>query len=412
MTVALEKWYSYRFWSKNTLLTILVFIIFPLAAVPFIIKGMLRNKRWAFVLWAIFMGLLGILYPPTGDLYRYTQDFILIRDASWDDFKMFLLFKQDWLLPYLSYLLGRLGLNFDLSRFIYNFISYWLLGLIYLDIIKSNPAYSKKNAILFLGTFMVFSIGGYTIRFSASSVLFAYGAYLVVFKNKRCGWMFVVLSVLNHLSFIVFAVILFFCRLRIFYFSKKIVVLFVILSFAVDSSVMVKILSFMPVDIVNHYSIYLDGYWAGDFLKDHSFLYRLQMLLISLISYAAAIIYILTYNIKYKTIAIVNGVLLLTTLVTPFATIATRFTGVLLLFIKMHFLNIYKDSATFHKTLLILFYLSLFSNLMGLWGARRQLGVSDIKKIVYCSLPQILCHTYTEYWIDSTVFENGDFKHN
>lgn len=401
----------YRYWNKNTIISILLFIVYPLASIPLVIRGMLRCEKWSFFLWAVFMGLLGILYPPTGDLYRYTLDYFQIRDISWTDFKIFLLLKQDWLLPYLSYGLGKLGLHFDLSRFIYNFVSYWLLGLIYLDISKSNPAYSKKDALLFLGSFMMFSIGTYTIRFSASSILFAYGAYQIVYRHRRSGWFYAVLSVINHLSFIVFLVALFFCKFRFFNFQRKYIIILVVICFVCDSDFMLKLLSFMPIDIISHYSIYLDGYWAGEYLKDHSFLYRLQTLLVSLISYAAAIIYIMTYK-KNQTASIVNAVLLLSALVAPFVTLATRFVGVLLLFIKIQFLTIYRQNARFHRYLVILFCLSIFSNLMGLWGSRRQLNISNMGIILYSSLPKILNYTYSEHWINSNVFDNGDFKHN
>lgn len=185
-----------------------------------------------------------------------------------------------------------------------------------------------------------------------------------------------------------------------------------VLSFTVDTSFFVKLLSFMPIDIINHYTMYIDGYWAEEFLNDHSLKYRIQMLATSLISYAAAVIYILTYNKNNKTITIVNCVLLLTTLVAPFATIATRFAGVLLLFIKIHFLSIYKNIPKYRRYLVIMFYLSLLSNLMGVWESRRQLSVSDIRIVAYSSVPQILSHTYSVSWINSNVYDNGDFKHD
>ena len=82
----------------------------------------------------------------------------------------------------------------------------------------------------------------------------------------------------------------------------------------------------MPADIVNRYSIYLDGYYAGTYLEDHSLRYRILMALSSAITYAAAIIYIITYDKKsIKNGSIVNGVLLVTTLSSPFSAIAYRF---------------------------------------------------------------------------------------
>lgn len=60
-------------------LGILIFIIYPILSFPFILKGILKRERWAYLLGAILMGYIGMLYPPAGDMYRYAEDFNLYK---------------------------------------------------------------------------------------------------------------------------------------------------------------------------------------------------------------------------------------------------------------------------------------------------------------------------------------------
>ena len=67
-------------------LGILIFIIYPILSFPFILKGILKRERWAYLLGAILMGYIGMLYPPAGDMYRYAEDFNLYKELDWEYF--------------------------------------------------------------------------------------------------------------------------------------------------------------------------------------------------------------------------------------------------------------------------------------------------------------------------------------
>ena len=84
----------------------------------------------------------------------------------------------------------------------------------------------------------------------------------------------------------------------------------------------------------------------------------------------------------------------------------------ILLFIKIQFLNAFNGTRKQCKYLLILFLLTMLSNIMGLWSSRREISISDLSLICYASTPQILMHTYSEQWINKNVYENGDFNHD
>ena len=71
---------------------------------PFILKGILKRERWAYLLGAILMGYIGMLYPPAGDMYRYAEDFNLYKELDWEYFWIFMALKFDYFLPLLSWI--------------------------------------------------------------------------------------------------------------------------------------------------------------------------------------------------------------------------------------------------------------------------------------------------------------------
>lgn len=396
---------------KKNVVLLVSFLFFPLYTIPWIIQGMIRLERGAFVFWACFMGLIGILYPPVGDVYQYTKDFYLYKDCSWDYFLELLSFKFDYLLPFLSYFIGLIGWHFDITRFIYNFFSYLILGVIFLDIVKNNHFLreNKKVLIYALGTFITFSFITYLWRFGFSSALFVYGCYLLVYKSKRIGWIYVVLSVLNHVSFLLFVVILLLQQLGFFKFHKWVVAILCLCSLFLDGSILSSFLPYLPTDIVNRFGSYIDGYYATDYFADHSWKYQLQVFLSSSITYVAVIAYILTYKErKDKRVSLTNAIFLIACLSLPFDTMRLRFLAVLLLFIKMCYLVKYDGEKKKLCYLKIMFFFVMLGNVVNIWGARRQIDVSDYELLFYYTTPQIILHTYSAQWIERNVTSEGD----
>lgn len=396
--------------SRYAFYTTLFFIILPLYSLPWIIKGMLKQKKWAFVLWACFMGLVGILVPPTGDFYRYTMDFYMYKDCDWHSFLVLALLKNDFMLPLLSYILGLLDWNFDLSRFIYNFWGYYLLGALYIDIVKRNLALQvKKNYIYVFVFFITLSLSAYCFRYGLSTIMFVYGAYCIVYKGKKRGWWYVFLSVFNHLSFIVFLFVLILQRMHFWGFSRKNVIVMIAAATFIDSTFIVSVFRMLPVDWVSHYMVYLDGYWAREYLEDHSWRYKMMQMFSSLIQYACVIIYVLCYHKGRKeSLALVNATLFLSFITLPFVTVQTRFMSVMINFIKIHFLVHFDGGVRMTRYLKYMFWLVIISNLMGLWSFRREFSISDFSMMSTSSSFEILTHTYDKQWIERNVDEDGD----
>lgn len=400
---------------KTSAIVSSLFVLYPLGSMPFVVYDMKRRRFYAFFLWALFMGLLAVLYPPTGDLYRYTMDFETYRGIKFENFLSYLSLKFDYFLPFLSYGLGEIGLNFDISRFIYNFMAYILIGRIYIDVTNSNPHLRGQYSWIFLIMFVPFSISTYLQRFGLSIVLFTYGTYLIEHKKQKRGWWFVLWSIFNHATFIVFAVMLLFRNIKLLYFSKPFLWLVAISIFfagSIGSDFFLSLLSFLPVDIVNHFSTYLDGYQAGEFLQDHSVAYRIGRFMTQSVSYVAMAVYVIKYRKGANYSNIVNMIFIACVISVPFSVIHYRLLMLLLFNIKIYCLINYTRTVSFRNAVIWLCCFSIFSNILGLWSTRRQLCVSNIEKVFYSSSIQCLSHTYDKEWIRDNVYADGNFKHD
>ena len=128
-------------------LGILIFIIYPILSFPFILKGILKRERWAYLLGAILMGYIGMLYPPAGDMYRYAEDFNLYKELDWEYFWIFMALKFDYFLPLLSWILGKLGAYPESTRFLFVACSYYLLLDLYHDITLSNKDMTRRTRV-------------------------------------------------------------------------------------------------------------------------------------------------------------------------------------------------------------------------------------------------------------------------
>lgn len=396
--------------SKDFWLASFVFFVLPLYSIPLLLYGMWKQENWAFILWACFMGLVGILIPPTGDFYRYTMDYELYKGLEWGDFLLLASLKNELMLPLISYGISELGLHFDLSRFLYNFLGYLLLGLLYLDIVRANLNLRNKNVALYaLGFFVSLSLSTFCFRYFLSAIFFVYGAYRIVYHERKSGWWFVALAIFNHFSFLVQAIVLLFQQLHFFRFGRKTVIFLILFSFLIDASFLTKLFSILPFDFVSHYMAYLDGKWAGDFLEEHSLRYKINMFVGNSIQYVCMLVYIILY---YRSVpkynSLVNSMLFLTFLSTPFVTINGRFIIVMTYFVKIHLLKIFDGEKQMLRYLKIMFWLVMLSNIMGIWSIRRQIAISDFSMMLYSSSFQILSHTYNWNWIEENVSGDGD----
>ena len=239
-----------------------------------------------------------------------------------------------------------------------------------------------------------------------------YGAYLVVFRENKKGWIFVVLSVFNHFSFLIFAVSLLVFKVFHIHFSRKFIIFIGVTAALLSGDLFMDIFKMLPLptDIVEHYSYYLDGYYAKDWQDELTWKEQLANMISSCIMYIMVLVYILLYSDENKKVTILtNSLMLLSFITLPFTVINGRFMGVMAYSIKVFYLNNFKNIKLFNKTLNMLFVLSVVSILMGFWNCRRQLSISRESQLVYTPSLLILTNTYDMKWIISNIDDEGGF---
>ena len=397
--------------NKTNKAALLIGLFYPLYALPWIFKGMVRNEKWAFVLFSFFMGLFAILYPPVGDFHQYTMKAATYSLLSWEQFIAIITLKLDFLLYITGYFLDQIHVPFDFTRFLYNFFGYLLISALYRDLRANNPILNEKRiALKSLVIFVGFSLVGNLFRFGFSSQLFMYGAYLVIYREIKKGWLFVALAVFNHFSYSIFAAALFFFKTFHIQFSRKFIIFVGVSAVLLSGDLFMDVFKALPLpaDIIEHYSYYLDGYYAKEWQNELTWKEKLARTIGACIQYIMVFMYIMLYTKADKKQTILTNALMLLSFVTlPFTVINGRFMGVMAYSIKVFYFENFKNTKIFRKTLNLLFVLSIMSIFMGAWSCRRQLSISRETQLAYMPSIMILTNTYDMKWIVSNIDDEG-----
>jgi len=395
--------------NTNKIIILLIFAIYPIFAIPFIIIEIYNNKRYAYSCLSILFGYAALLYPPIGDLYRYTQDYFLYYNLDYSHFTHLLEFKIDFIHPYLLWLLGKLNINCDISRFIYIWLSSELIFSMFYDIFKK--CHSRKLRFISFGILLLLlSFVSYLYRYGFSVVLFVYGTYLIIYKNYRIkGYLFITIAAFNHFSLLIF--LFSFLLQDIFNYkgNKRVALICLIGSFVFSTDIVSQVINYLPFDakLIDHLLLYTDGYYASDFYEDHSLNYKIGIMLQK--TNFIVLIWVYCFNYKYNKLSGWITILLIILFVfSPFAEIKTRFELMLVLTSLVYVVELIKNNQIKNILLTqkILVLAGIFYTCISIWTIRRQLSLSMEEKL-FLPTYHIITSTYTEDWINNNVLPDG-----
>lgn len=292
--------YKQKPWSISTssLIAIFLFLLYPIASFPFILYGIYKRDKVAYVLFCLFMGVFTLLLVPSGDLYRYMLVYEQTKYYSFIDIFSNASDSQfDFFLNIVCFVAYKLGLNSNYVRVIYALIGYSLLCKLHNDICKDNQDTITTNGLAFmLFLCLVFIVGfvSLTYRWQLSAIIFAYGVYGIEVRKNKKAWFWIFLAVLNHFSFALIS--LFFIIQRFIKFKFPTIILIVLFILTVFSSLNVVssvVQNYVGGDIYSKLNVYTDGYWKEDFFQDHSWRFRMMYLLKEYLSYSIWIMLIM-----------------------------------------------------------------------------------------------------------------------
>lgn len=389
-----------------------IIIILPLYSLPWVIYRMYRLEKMAFVQYAFFMGLAGMLYPPSGDLYSYYKDYTLFSGLKWDDFLFLALIKFDYILSFLLYALSENGLSCDLSRFVFNFVGYLLTGLLFVDIVKANRhLWNKRNILQALVIFVSVSLYAFLFRASLGLIFFVYGAYYIIYEDKKSCWFYIVLSVLTHFSYIVFAILLFVSKRWPMIIKKNKyykVLIFLMVFGMLYNGILFDVTGFSGA-IFERYKGYVENSDAGLINKSFSWKMLLWMRIIYIVILILLFFYVRFRDFgKRKEKSFVNYLIVICAVASPFTIIFTRFIAPLTYFLKFFLLHHFQPSKLMCKYMSILFWVIIIVNCLNLWAKRRELIISDMPMMFTSTSFSIMNHQYSAAWIDRNIGEGGE----
>lgn len=186
------------------------FLISPLFSLPLILIEIFNRRNYAIWLFIIFISLIGFLFPPTGDLYRYyTWYYLEFKGIPLTHIADFYVFDYAWYT--LIWILSNLNISFQFSLFISIFIQSTIV-LFFLSKYRILDLKSSLLRFLLIICSFIF-LGGLwgTLqnRFSVALSFYALSAYYMIeATNYKKSFFFIVLSSLTHFSFFLFSLLL------------------------------------------------------------------------------------------------------------------------------------------------------------------------------------------------------------
>lgn len=236
---------------------LLIFIVCPLFALPFILNGIYRQKRSAYFLFSLFLGLLSWLQIPSGDLFRHTMDYY---DQYGTPISNIFDFTNgfDFIVTLGKWLLINNGLPYQYFRLISMTESFYILSLILIWLLNnSRRIYTPSEAFVrFILLFLFFEFIQTTsgTRYCFAVYNYIYGLHLWFNVRKRIpAVFFFILSIFIHdtlIFFIPLGSILYLCCTS----RKRIIIILII-----GSIIAFGLVSALSVLMGRRYEFYFDN---------------------------------------------------------------------------------------------------------------------------------------------------------
>lgn len=192
---------------------LILFLISPLFALPFIIALVYENKRGSLLLLSMFLGYISYMIFPTKqmDLARYYEYYELISTFSKEDFLLYLSHRPDKLFYSFMFLFSRLGLKFQFFLFLFSTFNYYVVFSLFKTIFQNQKLNKQKyfTAVLFLVMSFGFLYYFASTRFTIALSFFILSVKAFFLSSKKKVIIFYILSMLTHTSFFVFAPLFF-----------------------------------------------------------------------------------------------------------------------------------------------------------------------------------------------------------
>ena len=256
-----------------------------------------------------------------------------------------------------------------------------------------------------------FSIPYYTIcyglRTGLGVVLFGLGIFFVHKRSKYIGSLFILLSILTHFVFIIYAIVLLVSILK-----KKSIKLKYILLFSFISYLCSYYLHFLYGynDVIDMLlGFYIAGQWGDEYEWNFNTFRFIFIESILPLGFMYFVYFKNRLNIKYDNFIRIGFMMIF--LFAPFYTLFERHMVVMIMILGIYFLLNMSNNKLYSKSEIVLINVFLIASfLLPFRVYRNQYRVSNFKEIVSSSLFHVLNNTYTEREIYLHTDLLGDFE--
>lgn len=406
--------------EHNKLLLLAVFFIFPIFSLPLIFIEIYNRKYYALFFLSLLIAAYSFLFAPFGDLARYQFEYDECRHLSFVD--LFEVFKFDFLNTIFNYIFSHLGIKFEWIRFFYTFISCQIFFSIYVDAIHKTTNFNKRYSFgifitfLLLIPFQYFTSG---LRFPFALSLIIGAIYFVLVRRQKKYYWLALASILVHFSMLPIFIILLLVDLNYLkeinpVFLGAISIIMVLFSIVVFDI----LLNVLPIslEMKEHLSFYITGYWASEYLKDRSFLYKVFAFLNNFLAYPIAfyfLFYLKKYLNKYIPLYIfLEYFLIFLALVFSYQSVFGRYVHLFKILPFVLFLLCYVYNKKFRRVFFGLLFLVLMIFPTVIYYNRRTYVFSMHERFLYCSFPFLFTSHFDRDWQNKYLNYDGSCKIN
>ena len=189
---------------KYPLIGFVWLMLCPLLALPYILWGIWHQRRGAYGLFSLWLGIMAYISFPSEDLYRhyFLFTFLEIRPLSaitWVDVSL------NGILPFIYWTMGHTGIAYAWLRFAELAIGFWLLIKVYRYMTESLDLSASgrfaRFGLLFLFFDFLYTVMG--VKYGFALCTYVYSLHLFVNLNQRKGGLaMMALTCMWHSSFI------------------------------------------------------------------------------------------------------------------------------------------------------------------------------------------------------------------
>lgn len=308
--------------SPVNIISILLFILSPILALPTILIGIVKRNRTSVILFILCLSFLGYLYLPnfSDDKTRYLE--IYEEFGNWD-YAPFILYNLKNSQDFILQLMFKVAADFGVKpQWVFYIIISVILSVLFriLNLVAHAFSYNNKDILLTL----LLLISSLTLldlfsgtRFMFASVVALYGVFQGIFlKKKYIGLLFFIIAVNIHFSLLAFGLVFLlisFTPLNINYFKAAFVASFLFLVIPKDFIINV----FSSIGLGGALASKADAYlknkdFSSNYLKEAGsagiIIGIIQSIWVYLL-YIYLLLKIKTRNISYKFIFLATAVL-------------------------------------------------------------------------------------------------------